>query len=58
MCSELFDFAADFFLLLAESLLQTAEELILFSLSKGEVIVRKVGILLLQFSFYLVPTAS
>ena len=44
---ELFDFAANLFLALAKSLLQTAEQLIFLALGKRQVVVRKLRILLL-----------
>ena len=52
---ELFDLPTDVLLGLAEPLLQAAEEFVFLAFGKGEVVIGKLAVLLLQLPFDLVP---
>jgi hypothetical protein len=52
---QLLDGPPDFFLVLAEPLLEPAQQFVLFALGEDEVIVGKLAILLLQLAFDFVP---
>ena len=52
---ELFDFAPNVLFRLSEALLYTTVEFVLFAISKGEIVVSELAVLLLQLPFDLVP---
>jgi hypothetical protein len=52
-----FELATDLLLGLAKPLLQTAEQFVVLTLGKGQVIVGELSVLLFEFAFDLVPTA-
>ena len=55
--SERGDLGADFLLRAPDRLLQTAEQLVPLAFDIQEVVIREVGILLLQLALYFVPGA-
>jgi hypothetical protein len=54
---QLFDFRANRFFRLTESLLQTAKELVVLSLRERKIIIGQLTVFLLQFPLHFVPTA-
>lgn len=52
-----FDRPPNLVLVLAQTLLQTAEQLFFLAFGKSEVVIRQLGILLLQFALNFVPVA-
>jgi hypothetical protein len=51
------DIAPDVFLALAEPVLEASKHLLFLALGEGQIVVREVGVLLLQLPFDFVPVA-